>query len=184
MFIDSHAHLTSPNNELSQRESLLQELERAVLAKVQAIINIATDETSLTQGLVLEKQVSAPKIHTVAATTPHDVAKDGAHFFPIVEKAALEKKLVAIGETGLDYYYEHAPRAIQQEYLRKYLQLAKRAKLPVVIHCRDAFHDFYSIVDEEMGQEISGVLHCFTVTKKEALEGIQRGFYVSFSGLI
>jgi TatD DNase family protein len=176
MFIDSHAHLTL-------HEELEDELKRASQVQVQAIIDICTDEKTLMQGLKLQETVTSPKIHLAASTTPHDVAKDGEHFFPIVERYAMEKKLVAIGETGLDYYYEHSPKELQKIYLEKYLKLAKQCNLPVVIHCRDAFEDFFSIYDE-VGKGVQGVLHCFTGTLEEAKEGLERGFYISFSGIV
>jgi len=171
--IDSHAHLISQD---------AAALERAAAAGVTAIVNIATDEASLLHGLELQKNVSAPRIYLTASTTPHDVEKDGEYFFPIVEKAAREGKLQAIGETGLDYYYEHAPRELQAVYLRKYLRLAKSVDLPVVIHCRDAFADFYRIYVEEGSPP--AILHCFTGTMKEAEEGLRLGFYISFSGIV
>ena len=181
MFIDSHAHLSL------QIEGVHEELLRAKEAKITAIMNICTDAVSLENGLLLAQEISTPKIYNIAATTPHDVEKDGEYFFPIVERMAKEKKLVAIGETGLDYYYEHAPRKLQQHYLRKYLQLAAQLDLPVVIHCRDAWQDFFSILDEENAvqkRKIRGVLHCFTGTLEDAKKVLERGFYVSFSGIV
>lgn len=171
--IDSHAHL------ISQDSAALQ---RAFAAGVTSIINIATDEKSYLHGLQLQKETTSPTIYLTASTTPHDVEKEGESFLPIVEKAAAAGELQAIGETGLDYYYEHAPRELQQYYLRKYLQLAKRYNLPVVIHCRDAFQDFFRIYDEEGAPP--AVLHCFTGTIDEAKEGLQRGMYISFSGIV
>jgi len=181
MFIDSHAHLSSQNQDLDA------ELMRAKEANIFAIMNICTDASSLEKGLLLALQTKEPRIYNIAATTPHDVEKEGEYFFPIVEKAAAEKKLVAIGETGLDYYYEHAPRKLQQFYLRKYLKLANQRGLPVVIHCRDAWEDFFSILDEENKTSITktrGVLHCFTGTVEEAKKVLERGFYVSLSGIV
>lgn len=175
-FVDSHAHLTH------EGKIEVHALQRAKDAGVTSIINICTDETSLKEGFILQEETKSPKIYTVAATTPHDVAKDGDHFFPIVEKAADEKKLVAIGETGLDYYYEHSPRDTQKQFLRKYLQLAKKYHLPVVIHCRDAFADFFSIWDEE--KPAHTLLHCFTGTVDEVDSCLERGMYVSFSGIV
>ena len=181
MFIDSHAHMSS------QTQDLDAELIRAKEAKIAVIMNICTDLSSLEKGLLLALQTKDPQFYNIAATTPHDVEKDGEHFFPIVEKAATEQKLVAIGETGLDYYYEHAPRELQQLYLRQYLKLANRLQLPVVIHCRDAWDDFFSILDEEneaQSTKTRGVLHCFTGTVADAKKVLDRGFYVSFSGIV
>lgn len=180
MLIDSHAHLTT-------QEVIPDELLRAQEAAISTIINICTDEPSLEKGLLLASTTTSPKIYTVASTTPHDVEKDGHHFFPIVAKAAHEKKLVAIGETGLDYYYQYAPRDLQKYFLSKYLQLAHLVDLPVVIHCRDAFRDFYSIFDEENKEKkkpLRAVMHCFTGTLEEAQAALDRGLMISFSGIV
>ncbi|MFN0065679.1 MAG: TatD family hydrolase [Chlamydiales bacterium] len=173
--VDSHAHLTARGLE----EHLPDMLARAQEVGIDYIINICTNPDELERGLQLAQDY--PWIANVAATTPHDVAKEGeAHFDAIASKA---KELVAIGETGLDYYYEHSDRVLQQKFLRRYLQLAKLVNLPVVIHCRNAFADFFRIIDEEYKGH-PGVLHCFTGTLEEAHEVVLRGWYLSLSGIV
>ncbi len=176
-FIDTHAHLTS--------EALLPSLDailsRARAAQLQRIVNICTDRESLRQGLLLADKESW--ISNAGATTPHDVEKEGEAYFSYFEQAALEGKLVAVGETGLDYHYEHSNRKAQQEFLVRYLHLAKRCRLPVIFHCRDAFADLFSITDRE-ANGISAVLHCFTGTVEEAKQVVDRGWMVSFSGIV
>jgi TatD DNase family protein len=180
-FIDSHAHLSSPEV-LPHIEGILQ---RARIQGVRAIINICTDLETLEPGLKLAE--SYPWIHNSAATTPHDVDKEGESFFPFVVEQAKKGTLKAIGETGLDYYYTHSKRETQQHFLRRYLRLALEVNLPVVIHCRDAFADFFTILDEEYvnaGRHAPGVLHCFTGTVDEAEQVIRRGWYLSLSGIV
>lgn len=173
--IDSHAHLTS--------DAILpivdEVIERARLAGVERIVNICTDEKSLKEGLLLAKR--HPAICNTAATTPHDVEAEGAAFFPLVEAAASE--LVAIGETGLDYFYEHSPKKLQQHYLSRYFELARKVHLPVIFHCRDAFDDLFAIADEQY-RDRPAVLHCFTGTIDEARRCLDRGWFISFSGII
>jgi TatD DNase family protein len=181
LFTDSHAHLSSAEV-LPTIEGVL---ERAQKAHVGTIVNICTDKETLEHGLLLAEKY--PWIHNSAATTPHDVDKEGESFFPLVVEQAKKGKLKAIGETGLDYYYTHSVRETQQRYLRKYLQLALEVNLPVVIHCREAFKDFFKILDEEYivnGRHAPGVLHCFTGTVEEAKEVIKRGWYLSLSGIV
>jgi len=173
--IDSHAHLTSPQI----LSTILEVVERAKKADVEKIINICTDQTSLEAGLKIAKEV--PGIYNTAATTPHDVEEDGEHFFPLVEAALGD--LVAIGETGLDYFYEHSPKALQQRFLRRYLDLARKVSLPIIFHCRDAFADLFSITDEQY-KDLPAVLHCFTGSLEEARDVLDRGWYISFSGII
>lgn len=179
--MDSHAHLTC-DGVYEQIHSLLA---RAQEAGVERIVNICTDLPTLERGLALHE--AYPWVVNVASTTPHDVDREGEAFFPVVEKHALAGDLVAIGETGLDYYYTHSEKETQQEFLRRYLRLALRVNLPVVIHCRDAFEDFFSILDEEYqveGKHAPGVLHCFTGTLEEAREVVARGWYLSLSGIV
>jgi len=173
---DSHAHLTSPQIIVDVDEVV----SRAKANGVEKIINICTDQETMGLGLKLVKKFDG--IFNVGATTPHDVEKLGEEDFPFFENLAREKKLVAIGETGLDYYYEHSNRKLQIEFLVRYLKLAKELSLPVVIHCRDAFEDLFSIVDKEYDGPL--ILHCFTGTIDEAKEVIKRGWMLSLSGIV
>jgi TatD DNase family protein len=177
MYTDSHAHLTS-NQVIAQVDQIL---ERALLAKVTKVVNICTDEETLREGLKLKKLY--PWIYNTAATTPHDVEDEGESFFPIVERAVADKALVALGETGLDYFYEHSNRALQQTFLLKYFDLGLKARLPVIFHCRDAFSDLFSLADAHY-KGAPGLLHCFTGTVDEARGVLDRGWYLSLSGII
>lgn len=173
MLIDSHAHLTS--------SGLYEEVDALLLkakgAGVEKIVNIATDPDSLHKGLALSQKY--PWVFNAAATTPHDVLKFGELHFEAIAKEV--GRLQAVGETGLDYYYEHSPKELQQQFLIRYLTLARTHNLPVVIHCRDAFQDFFSILDQE--GHSGGVLHCFTGNLEEAKGVLDRGFYLSLSGI-
>lgn len=180
-FTDSHAHLTSS----SLKDDLDGVLQRAQTAGVNTIINICTDANSLDNGLQLSKR--CPWVYNAASAHPHDVEKEGALTYPIISQQAHVGNLVAIGETGLDYHYEHSSRSIQQEYFRKFLHLAIDVTLPVIIHCREAFADFFQILDAEYvinGKHAPGVLHCFTGNMFEAEQVLKRDWYISLSGII
>ncbi len=173
--IDSHAHLTS--DELySDVEGIL---ERALAAGVQKIVNINTDRITLERGLEL-KEKHPEFIFNTVSTTPHDVEKEGEENFPYFEKIIKGKKVVAVGEVGLDYYYAHSRKDIQKEFLKRYFDLAVETNLPVVIHCRgdDAFIDLF-----QFPQEIKAVLHCFTGNLTQAQTALERGWYISISGI-
>ncbi len=178
---DSHAHLTSPTLILKTEELLL----RAKEASVARIVNICTGEESLAGGLLLAKRYRKEDIaiFNAAATTPHDVQEEGEAFFPTVVRAAEGGDLIAIGETGLDYYYEHSPKALQQEFLIRYFALAKECSLPIIIHCRDAFHDLFTLADKHYSDRPL-LLHCFTGSLEDAKEGVLRGWKISMSGII
>ena len=94
----------------------------------------------------------------------------------------LNKKLIAIGETGLDYFYGFEKKEFQKLFFKNYLKLAKETNLPLVIHARDAFEDIFKVADEI--EHKRAVLHCFTGTKKEAKKVLDRGWLISFSGII
>lgn len=177
MYIDSHAHLTCKEM-LPDVEATL---ERAQKALVTRILNICTDELSLDAGLALAQK--HPWIANGAACTPHDVATSGDPFFARVEQEARAGSLSAIGETGLDYYYTHSPKELQKEHLRRYIALAKETHLPLVIHCRDAFADLFAITAAYLGDH-PAILHCFTGTLEEARGVIERGWYLSLSGIV
>lgn len=177
MFTDSHAHLTC-DPVFGELDEILQ---RAKEQKVDQIFNICIDKVSLQRGLELAEKEKW--IHNVGATTPHDVEKEGGLYFPLFEEAAKQGKLVAVGETGLDYHYEHSPKDMQKAFLARYFNLAEECLLPVVIHCRDAFDDLYSIANENFPKG-QAVLHCFTGTMKDAEKALERNWMISFSGIL
>ncbi len=177
MLIDTHAHLSAPPL-LADIEAILA---RAKESGVEKIVNICTDVASLQEGKKLRARY--PWLYLAASTTPHDVEKEGESFFPLVRQAAIEGHLIAIGETGLDYYYQHAEKEVQRFFLRKYFVLAKEVKLPLIFHCREAFSDLFKLADQEY-ENLPAILHCFTGSESEALECVKRGWFVSFSGIL
>lgn len=177
-FFDSHAHLTSQELCPYAREIL----QRARNAGVDKVVNICTDIDSLNAGLTLAGLEEG--VFNAGATTPHDVEKDGESDFPHFAEAARAKKLVAIGETGLDYHYQRADRKVQQKFLVRYLHLAAELNMPVIFHCREAFADLFSIVDAEYPKGAPAILHCFTGTREEAEGVLARGWHLSISGIV
>lgn len=176
--IDSHAHL-SDDRFLDDVDEVI---ERALSADVEKIVNICTDLATLERGILLANRYPE-QIYNAAAIPPHTVAEEGESSWPFMERAARSGELVAIGETGLDYYYEHSPRELQREFLCRYLELARALTLPVVIHCRDAFDDFFEILDTQYS-DVKGVLHCFTGTLEESRGMVERGWSLSLSGIV
>lgn len=177
LLVDSHAHLT-----VSPAYDHVEEiLERAEQKHLKAIVNICIDLASLEKGIDLAERHKW--IFNAAATTPHDVEKEGELFFPTVEQKAREGKLIAIGETGLDYHYQHSPISAQKAYLIRYFALALAAKLPIIFHCREAFKDLFELADHHY-QGRPAVLHCFTGTLEEVKGCLERGWMISMSGII
>jgi TatD DNase family protein len=176
-WIDTHCHLSG--------EALHFEIgslvERAAQAGVTRLVNICTDTDSLKEGIAAASQFSG--FYNAAATTPQDAIEEKDVFFTEVEQAAKEKKLVAIGETGLDYYYGEQTKERQHEYLIRYLHLALKMQLPAIFHCRAAFDDLYAIAQREFSNG-RALMHCFTGSKEDARKAIDRGWLISFSGVL
>ncbi len=175
--LDSHAHLTDPSL-WDQKDPLL---ENAKKAHVDYIVNIATDLFSLEKSLSLSS--SNPNVATAASTTPHDVEKEGENNFPTFQQAAKAKKLCAIGETGLDYFYLHSSKEKQKAFFIRYLHLAEEYNLPIILHCREAFSDLFEILTSEYTSSLA-ILHCFSGTMHDAEKALSKGYFLSFSGVI
>jgi TatD DNase family protein len=177
-YFDSHAHL-SDSELFSHRQAIL---ERARLSGVHRILNICTNPLTLSQGLQLAEEY--PHVLNAGSTTPHDVESEGESCFSLFAEAARSGKLAAVGETGLEYFHKGLDRALQRQFLVRYLHLAAECKLPVIFHCREAFLDLFAITDAEYPKRAPAILHCFTGTLGEAEQVIERGWYLSLSGIV
>lgn len=178
LLFDSHAHLSSPEL-IGEADQII---ERAKAAGVDRIVNICIDPKTLEGGLALARRHRG--VVNAGATTPHDSEKDGEKDFEVFAEAARSGLLVAIGETGLDYYYRELDRGVQQKLLKRYLHLAAGVGKPVIFHCREAFDDLFAIVDGEYPKGAPAILHCFTGSMKEAEEVWKRGWHLSLSGIV
>lgn len=178
MIIDTHAHLDFPEYK-SDLESILS---RAKEAGVRCIINVGTSLTSSEKSVVLASRFN--NIYASIGIHPHDASKVSEQNWQILESLVEKSKVIAIGETGLDYYRNRSPREDQQRMFHKHLALAKSHSLPVIIHCRDASDDCLSILEEHKNGILNGVVHCFNGTKEVARKYIELGLYISFAGPI
>ncbi len=180
MFIDTHCHLIFD----SLKDDLPNILQQAKDSKVDIMINIATKEEQFEQNLAL----IAPYEHIfqVVGTHPHYTAQDTqTNADNLVALAQREPKIVGIGETGLDYYYEYSPKDVQEFHFRRHIEAARRADLPLIIHTRGAEDDTMRILKEEMQQEpFTAVIHCFTASRNFAEFALDLGCYLSFSGIV
>ncbi len=178
MIIDTHAHLDFPDYK-SDLESVLS---RAKQADVGCIINVGTNLASSKKSVVLANRFN--NVYASIGVHPHDAANVSEQDWQALESLAKESKVVAIGETGLDYYRNRSPHEDQQRVFHKHLALAKTNNLPVIIHCRDASSDCLKILDEHKNGALKGVVHCFSGTREIAKKCINMGLYVSFAGPI
>jgi TatD DNase family protein len=176
--IDSHAHLEYPQFD-DDRDAMLQ---RARAAGVKTILAIggAAGPDHLASAIPFAE--AHDWIYASAGVHPHEaqLATD-AHFVQL-ESLARHPRMLAIGEIGLDYHYDHSPRDVQTQVFRRQLAIARTAKLPIVIHCREAWPDCLAILDSEWrSAALGGILHCFSGTLEEAQKGIELGFLISFA---
>ncbi len=178
MIIDTHAHLDFPDYK-SDLESVLS---RAKQADVGYIINVGTNLASSKKSVALANRFN--NVYASIGVHPHDAANVSEQDWQALESLAKESKVVAIGETGLDYYRNRSPHEDQQRVFHKHLAFAKTNNLPVIIHCRDASSDCLKILAEHKNGALKGVVHCFSGTREIAKKCINMGLYVSFAGPI
>lgn len=174
MFVDTHAHLTDQQF----AEDFNEVLTRAKDARVDCIVNVGYDLLSSQKTVELVR--AYPQIYGVVGIHPDEAKEVGSETYQILRELAGEKKVVAIGEIGLDYYWDNSPRDVQQEVFRQQIRLAKEVDLPIVVHDRDAHGDVLKILQEEKPEK--GIMHCFSGSKEMALECIKLGLYISFAG--
>ena len=186
MLIDSHCHLepkdfVTPDG-ADERPAVL---DRARAAGVEAFVCVGSG-SSLDE---VRNAVAVAEAHAdvwaAVGIHPHDAARvpDGA-YEEIERLAASHPRVVAVGETGLDYHYEHSPAAEQQETLRRFIAIARRTKRPLSLHIRDAHADAARILKEERADEVGGVIHCFTGDLRDAQGYVGIGFHISLSGVV
>ncbi len=179
MLIDSHCHL----NYKGLVEDQAAVLERARLSGVELILNIATRESEW--DAVLATAIREPDVWATVGIHPHE-ADEHPHIdtAKLVDRAA-HPRIVGIGETGLDYYYDHSDRDRQQTSFRAHIAAARETQLPLIVHTRDAEDDTLATLRDEMGKgAFPGVIHCFTASGAFADAAMEIGFYISISGIV
>ena len=157
MLFDSHAHLNDARFD-EDREALIKKLQEE---HVDLVLNPGADiETSITS---IELANKYDFIYAAVGVHPHDVKDLDDTAIDILRKLATEnEKVVAIGEIGLDYYYDNSPRELQKEWFKKQIELANELKLPIIIHDRDAHQDVFDIIRDTKSPEIGCVIHCYS----------------------
>jgi len=176
MLFDSHAHYDDERFD-EDRDILLQEMPEKGIS---CILNAASNLSSSRACIELAKKYSF--IYAAVGVHPHDLEEMTEDSVNEIKKLAEEDKVVAIGEIGLDYYYENSPRDLQKYWFRRQLQLAKQIDLPVIIHDRDAHADCMQIVKEEDISKNGGVFHCYSGSWEMARQLLEMGLYISIAG--
>ena len=180
MLVDSHAHIQGKEY-AGEVEAVIA---RARSAGVETIIAVggAGDMSSNTEAIQLA--TTFPNIYATVGMHPHDAKDVGADELDVLKNLAADSKVIAIGETGLDYYYSHSPHDVQRRVFGQFIHMARQAQLPIIVHERDAAQDATELLRCEGAGDLRGVVHCFTGNYQSACAYLDLGFHLSFTGII
>ncbi|MGD9849909.1 MAG: TatD family hydrolase [Nitrospirales bacterium] len=178
MLIDTHVHLDDPRYDPDREDMFL----RAAQAGVTTFITIGCDLNSSRSAV--ELAANREHVFATVGVHPHETKGIQPDWYPQLRELARHSKVVAFGEIGLDFHYDHSPHDVQRHRFREQIQLARDLGLPLVIHTREAKEDTIRILKEERAQELGGVFHCFSEDAGLANKALELGFYLSFSGII
>ena len=170
---DTHCHI----HDDKMAHDVADTLQRARDSGVERFVVIGTDAPTCEQATSIASQFA--DVWATVGLHPHDATQGVNSIEPYITR----DRVVAIGECGLDYYYEHSPRDVQMKAFAEQIALAKQHDLTLVIHTRDAWQDTYDVLDAE-GMPENTIIHCFTGGPEEARQCLDRGAYLSFSGIV
>ena len=177
---DSHCHLADPR----LRDEAAAIIERARAAGVETLIAVGAISSIATDRETVEIAERYDGVYAAVGVHPHDAKDCNDERLRQLRELAQSKRVVAIGESGLDFHYMHSPREAQEGALRRHLELAAEVNKPIVIHCRDAETRVREIVEETGMPPRGGVIHCFTGDGEAARRFVAMGFHISFSGIL
>lgn len=179
MFVDSHCHLNYPG--LAEQQADV--LARARAAGVDAFLNISTRASEW--DAIVATAEREPDVWASIGIHPHEADSHAEVDTARLVAAAAHPRVIGIGETGLDYYYDHSDRDRQRTSFRSHIAAARDTGLPLIVHTRDAEEDTAAILREEMGKgAYGGVIHCFTASADFARIALDLGLYISISGIV
>ena len=185
MFVDSHAHLDGKQF-ATDRE---QVISRAREAGVRNIVSIGNGDGPANFDCGIHLAEKYDFMYATIGIHPHEACLADQAAFDRMQQLARHPKIIAWGEIGLDYFYDHSPRETQQQVFAKQMELAATAKLPIVIHCRpsndsdNAWQDCLRLIEEQWAPRgLGGILHCFTGNWPQAQRALDMGFMISFAG--
>jgi TatD DNase family protein len=177
MLIDTHAHLDSPKFDEDREEVI----SRALAAGIDTIVNIGFNRETIPTTMALAEKY--PFIYAAVGWHPTDaVTMRLEEDLAWIEQLCSHPKVVAIGEIGLDYYWDTSSKEIQHTVFREQIRLAKRLKKPIIIHNREAHEDILRLLKEEKASEVGGIMHCFSGSWETAKQCLDLNFHISFGG--
>jgi len=176
---DSHCHIDMPQFDSDRAEVVARAREAGVAAML--VVGGVDEEQGHRRGLRVADEFG---LAASAGVHPHEAKLWSADIEDELRGFAREKRVVAIGEIGLDFHYDHSPRDVQRDVFRRQIRLAREASLPVIVHTREADDETAAILEEEKAGECGGVIHCFTGGEDLARRALALGFFISFSGIV
>jgi TatD DNase family protein len=176
--IDTHCHLTF--DVLARDIDAI--LARSIAGGVTEWVTIGTDLQENRKAIEFAERFEG--MYAAIGIHPHDAKTVTAEIFEELKKLAQHKKVIAIGETGLDYHYDFSPREEQRKVFAEHLKIAAESNLPVIIHCREAFDETMQILEEHRRGVKKVVFHCFSGSAEQAKIVLDKGFYISFTGVV
>ncbi|GHI00888.1 TatD family hydrolase [Neobacillus kokaensis] len=176
MLFDTHAHL----NDEQYKDDLQEVIERAQNEGVSNMVVVGFDRPTIEKAMELAERYEF--IYACIGWHPVDAIDMTEADLLWIEELSAHPKVVALGEMGLDYHWDKSPKDIQKEVFRQQIRLAKKVKLPIVIHNREATADIVEILKEEGAEEVGGIMHCFSGSPEIAKECIKMNFYISLGG--
>lgn len=178
MIFDTHAHYNDEAFD-EDRDELLKSLPEN---GVELVVNVGANLSSTEESIALAEQYGF--IYAAAGVHPSDSGELTEDNFCLLESRTTHKKVVTIGEIGLDYYWDEPDRQIQKEWFARQIQLAKKCGLPIVVHSRDAAKDTLDILKAEKANEAGGIIHCFSYGTEMAREFLNLGLYLGIGGVL
>ena len=179
-FIDSHAHLDMQE----YADDLDAVLERARAAGLTHIVCIGASSGMAGNPAAVRLAEQHPQLFATVGIHPHDAGQITDAMWPELRRLAAHPRVVAIGETGLDYHYDHAPREAQRDLFARFIRLARELHKPLVVHAREADEDILALLRREEADTCGGVLHSFTGGEALARGALELNFHISFSGIL
>ncbi|WP_070121528.1 TatD family hydrolase [Bacillus marinisedimentorum] len=176
MLFDTHTHLNAEQFDEDRQEVI----QRALDAGVSRMVVVGFDRKTIPEAI--EMAETHDFIYAAVGWHPVDAIDMTDEDLDQIEKLAEHPRVVAIGEIGLDYHWDKSPKDVQQEVFRRQIRLARKVKLPIVIHNRDATQDVIDILKEENAAEVGGIMHCFSGSPEIAREAVDMDFYISLGG--
>ena len=181
MLFDTHCHLDDPRL-LGELDAVLDRADEAGVRRI-TTIGCANDVASVMSAVEIARQ-HPDRISATVGVHPHDAKHIDDALCDAIRDAGADPSVVAIGETGLDFHYDHSPRAVQMDAFRRQVAIARELKKPLVIHTRSAPKETLQVLREERASDVGGIIHCFSEDAPFAAAALDLGFISSFSGIV